>query len=419
MRRRLALLVAATTSIVVVAFLVPLALLVRDVGADRALDSAESAARSLTPVIATAADPATVTLALERADAARRLTVFLPDGRVLGVPATADAAVALARQGRAFSTDADGGRQVLVPVQRGDGTVVVRAFVPTSELRRGVVPAVAALAALGAGLLLVALLVADRLARTMVQPVAALADTAHRLSAGDLDARVEPAGPPEVAEVGAALNRLARRITELLTAERENVADLSHRLRTPVTALRLDSEGLRDPAEAARLTADVDRLERTVDALIREARRPVREGVGVTSDLAAVTRERVKFWGALAEDQGRRYGLEVPPGPLPVAVAREDLAAAVDALLGNVVAHTPDGTGFRVTVSAGVDAARLVVEDDGPGLPGAAVLARGASGAGGTGLGLDIVRRTAEAAGGTVTATNVPGARITVTLPNA
>ena len=416
MRRQLALLVAATTSIVVVAFLVPLALLVRDVGADRALDAAESAARSLTPVLATATDPSTVALAVERVDDTR-LTVFLPDGRVLGEPAGVDDAVGLARQGRAFSTDAPGGRQVLVPVQRGDGTVVVRAFVPDSELRRGVVPAVAALAALGLGLLLVALLVADRLARTMVQPVTALADTAHRLSAGELDARVEPAGPPEVAEVGGALNRLAHRITELLTAERENVADLSHRLRTPVTALRLDSEALRDPTEAARLSADVDRLERTVDELIREARRPVREGVGVTSDLAAVTRERVQFWGALAEDQGRRYGFEVPAEAVPVRVGADDLAAALDALLGNVIAHTPEGTSFRVTVSGDGGRAVLTVEDDGPGLPSDAVLARGTSGGGGTGLGLDIVRRTAEAAGGSVTASNAPGARITMTLP--
>src|SRR5688572_8109228 len=112
MRRQLALLVAATTSIVVVAFLVPLALLVRDVGADRALDAAESAARSLTPVLATATDPATVTLAVERVDDTR-LSVFLPDGRVVGEPASADDAVGLARQGRAFSTDAPGGRQVL------------------------------------------------------------------------------------------------------------------------------------------------------------------------------------------------------------------------------------------------------------------------------------------------------------------
>ena len=72
--------------------------------------------------------------------------------------------------------------------------------------------------------------------------------TAERLGRGDLDARVEPGGPDEVREVGAALNRLAARISELLAREREEVADLSHRLRTPVTALRLDVESLPEAA---------------------------------------------------------------------------------------------------------------------------------------------------------------------------
>ena len=96
---------------------------------------------------------------------------------------------------------------------------------------------------------------------------------------------------------------------------------------------------------------------------------------------------------------------DVAPGPLPVAVGRADLEALVDALLGNVFAHTPDGTAFAVRLgprSGG--GARLLVADAGPGLRvGADVLRRGASGGGSTGLGLDIARRTAEQAGGGLT----------------
>jgi signal transduction histidine kinase len=77
---------------------------------------------------------------------------------------------------------------------------------------------------------------------------------------------------------------------------------------------------------------------------------------------------------------------------VPVAVAAEDLAAAVDALLGNVFAHTPDGTGFAVTLT---DRAELTIADQGPGAP-SDVVARGASGGGSTGLGLDIARRAAR-----------------------
>ena len=74
----------------------------------------------------------------------------------------------------------------------------------------------------------------------------------------------------------------------------------------------------------------------------------------------------------------------------------------MDALLGNVFAHTPDGTSFAVRLAPRPGGgALLVVADAGPGLPqGSPALRRGASGAGSTGLGLDIARRGAEQAGG-------------------
>jgi signal transduction histidine kinase len=100
-------------------------------------------------------------------------------------------------------------------------------------------------------------------------------------------------------------------------------------------------------------------------------------------------RERVAFWSVLAEDTGREVRLDLVDGPLPVPVAAEDLAAAVEALLGNVFAHTPDGTPFAVSLRQdGV----LSIADEGPGLP-AGAGERGESTAGSTGLGLDIARR--------------------------
>ena len=143
-------------------------------------------------------------------------------------------------------------------------------------------------------------------------------------------------------------------------------------------------------------------------------------GVGTESDLTAVTRERVEFWAALAEDQGRRWSLDVPDQPVLVAVHPDDLGAALDALLGNVLAHTPDGVAFSVTVHAGrtdgpSGGGMLVVEDDGPGLPTADVTERGTSHGGSTGLGLDIVKRTSEASGGGIElgSSASGGARIT------
>jgi DNA-binding response OmpR family regulator/HAMP domain-containing protein len=206
---------------------------------------------------------------------------------------------------------------------------------------------VAFLVPLGAVLLLLGVAVADRLAVAVVRPIRTLARVSEELSGGELDRRAPAAdGPPEVRAVAAALNRLAGRIRDLLRQERESVADLSHRMRTPMTALRLDAEGLRDPAEAARILDHVDALDRAVTAVIEDARR---ERGAPSCDAAAVVAERVAFWAVLAEDQGRAVRTGLDPGPLPVAAAAADLAAAVDALLGNVFAHTEEGADPRDT----------------------------------------------------------------------
>ena len=153
--------------------------------------------------------------------------------------------------------------------------------------------------------------VADQLARSLVRPLTAVARVSDRLATGDLTARATVAGPPEVRRAGTGLNRLAARIGDLLAHERETVADLSHRLRTPLTALRIDAESLRDEAEMAQVLADVDIVERTVTEIIREARRPTGEGSGVLCDASDVVGERAAFWQPLAEDQERPMTVDI------------------------------------------------------------------------------------------------------------
>lgn len=246
MRRRLIGLVAATTSLVLVAFLVPLALLIQTVVEDRAMAAALTRAESLDAVVATADDDAvTTTLRRLEADNTYPVTLFLPDGTVRGAPAPRTDAVELASRGRSLTADTTGGREILVHVRVGDRrTTVIRTFVSDAQLSRGVLQFWLVLGALGLALLLLGLLIADRLARRLLVPITDLAHVSHRLAGGDLEVRASPDGPPEIREVAGGLNHLADRIKELLAAERERIADLSHRLRTPLTALRLEAEAL-------------------------------------------------------------------------------------------------------------------------------------------------------------------------------
>ncbi|WP_433308822.1 ATP-binding protein [Micromonospora sp. CA-269861] len=417
MRARLALLVAAVSVLTLIAFLVPLALLVRTVAEDRATVRATADAQSLVPVVGTA-DASTIRLTVEQlaAESGRQVSVFLPDGTVLGAQVPRTPAVALAARGQSLTGESAAGREVVIAVQgRADGTGVIRIAVPQRELTTGVTRAWLVLALLGVILVLIGLLVADRLARTLVRPISDLSAVSHRLANAELDARVTPAGPPELREVAGALNHLASRIQVLLVQEREQVADLSHQLRTPLTALRLEAESLRDPDDAARITAAADGLERAVTGLIRQARWRHTPAQPASADAASIVADRVAFWSVLAEDTGRAVTLDLTPGPLLVAVAADNLTAAVDALLGNVFAHTPDGTPFAVRLAREAGEVVLTVADEGPGMP-AGAIRRGASAAGSTGLGLDIARRAAQAAGGRLELRPGPGGGAQVLL---
>jgi signal transduction histidine kinase len=406
-RRRLLVLVAATTTLVLIAFLVPLAVLLRTVAAERATQAATVEVQALSTLVATTgADQLGVTVAQVDAGSAAAISVFLPDGTVLGTPAERTPLVELGRRGASETADVDGGREIVVAVRTGAGDVAVtRGFVTEDALTTGVVNAWLLLAALAVGLLGISLVVADRLGRRLVRASTELEAVSHRLARGDLDARAATDGPGELGVVAGALNGLAGRIVELLREERETVADLAHRVRTPLTALRLDAEALTDPEDAARIGTGVDGVQRAVTRAIEQARR---RGSGPDAgapvcDASAAVRERTAFWAVLAEDTDRETTLRIAPGPLLVGIGRADLEAALDALLGNVFTHTPDGTAMAVDLVAEPGGgAVLTVGDAGPGLASAAALRRGASGAGSSGLGLDIARRAAEQAGGSL-----------------
>jgi signal transduction histidine kinase len=403
MRGTLAVLMVAVTSMVALAFLVPLALIVRETAQSRALAGAERQASALVPVLALTTRSADLGHAMARTEAGRRglLAIHVKGGVTAGASRAPAAEVArAAAQTRASTVELPSGYVLLRPIALdGDRGAVIEVFVPADDLNRGVFSSWAVLTGVAVVLVAGSVLVGDRLGARVVRAARRLGTAATALGAGDLSERIYPDGPPELRAAATAFNSMANQVTHLLAAEREMAADLSHRLRTPLTALRLSLDHLGPQAEPSRQA--LARLEGEVDTIIAAARRPSR--AARACDAAEVLRERLAFWSALAEDQGRPWELVGATLPVRVPVPASELTAAVDALLGNVFRHTAEGTAFSVTLHEGQGQVGVLIADAGPGIPDPeAALERGASGSGSTGLGLDIARRLAESTGGTL-----------------
>lgn len=428
MRRSLAWRALLVSALIVLVFDVPLGLAIAGQARDRALTIGRSDARALAPIVSVTGDPRVPGAILSVADAARprQVSVVFPDGSVLGSgqviyeDALSDPlSVERAQRGESFNRPVPGGLVIYEPVPRSDGTTaVVRVLVPDAQLREGVLRSWVALGLLGAALIGLSVIVSDRIGRSVVRSVRSMSDVALALGRGDLTARAAPGGPPEVREVGAALNTLAERIEELIGTERSALADLSHRLRTPITALRAEVGVLPGGEARQRVEAGLDELARSVDQMIRDAQQPVRAGLGIVGDAGSVVRARTGFWAPLAEDQRRRLVVVAPGERVLTPVTESDLAAVLDALIDNVFSHTPEGTGFRVELSA-VEHVTVTVDDDGPGFAVGFGPVRGASTRGSTGIGLDMARRIVEGAGGRFTTMTRAGggARVRVELP--
>jgi signal transduction histidine kinase len=418
MRRRLAWVFVALAVMLAVGFLVPLGRSVRSQARLRAIAGAQSDARGVaTALAAVAGSTGNVPGATEvefvlNSFGSPDLMVILSDGTVLGSNIPVKQALELAMAGSVVA-EVDGGTAAIVPVTFGGSgdLIVVTAFVDNDTLREGVTSSWLILTALGLIVVIGSVPIADRFAVTIVRPVRDLSDAAHRWAGGDLTARVAPGGPPEVVESGRAFNQLAERLTDLLAAERERVADLSHRLRTPLAALRLQAESAGNPEERVALISDVVHLEGEVTALIEDVRRTDVDGPA-SSDLADVVGQRMGFWQVVAAAQDRTATMARPDNPIPVGVTAADVLAVLDNLVQNVLTHTEAGVAFNVAVAA--DPPTLTVADEGGGLASPAAFARGASGGGSSGLGLDIVRQVAERSGGSVVLGSGPGTKITV-----
>ncbi len=423
MRRQIGWLVAATTSVVALAFVIPLIFLIQTLARGTAMAKAESEAQGAELLVTYLHDDPRFPQLVAALDARSMpaTSVVTPTGQVYGSPISLDDDdVVRGRAGKPYEDNnrESGGVVVQSVLVEGVGTYVIIAKVSVDQLNKGVRDAWLTASGIGIGLTVISVIAAYRVVARMSGPLREVASVAHQLRSGNLAARAQPEGTDETRELAEALNGLADRITELLAAERAAVGEMAHRLRTPITALRLDAEAVSDPELAARLNEHIVEVQRSVDVIVKEARRGVRDDLTLACDAAAVVRDRLAFWSALAEDQGRPFWQKVPDGQVQVAMPSSDLVDLVDICVDNVFAHTEEGVAFGVTLVDGTDRAVLVVADEGPGFGAPHEVVDEADVVGRTGLGLQIVEKLVTGFGGTVTKSppDEHGATITVSL---
>jgi len=306
-----------------------------------------------------------------------------------------------------------------VPVRSETGVLgVVVVALPARPVEARIHRVWSALVVFAVALLGVAAAIGLGLARSLARPLSALAAAAGRLGNGDLETRAPTEGPSEVAEVATQFNAMASRLAELVGGQRQFLADASHQLRTPLTALRLRLENLAadlsgpSAQNLASAEAEVERLSRLVDGLLALSRdQDQTQPEPAVLDVTTVVDERCAAWSALAHEQGATVEVQMPHDrPVRAAVIPGHLEQILDNLLANAVEAGPAGQPIAVVVRDGGQGIEVHVRDHGPGLrPDERKRAFDrfwqANGAttGTSGLGLAIVRQLVVANRGTVT----------------
>lgn len=256
-----------------------------------------------------------------------------------------------------------------------------------------------------------AALIAWLIARSIAAPLSRVATIAEQLP-DDLSLRAqEHQGPAEVQAVAIALNTTAQRLTGILERTQAVAADASHHLKTPLTGVRLRLEAIEDISEqedvrveAQKATAEVDRLTRRIDQVLALARSDAGDTLRGRCDASGVIAERIDQASVTAQECDLQLVQDLAPHII-AAVTAPPLARVIDELLGNAFEYAR--TQVRITLVERDGFAVLTVEDDGLGLPTIEQevvfnrFVRGATAvAGGSGLGLALVRETARACGG-------------------
>lgn len=283
----------------------------------------------------------------------------------------------------------------------------------------------------GIAAFLLAVILAILITRSVAGPLGQLAEAAGGIAQGNYDQRVEPRGPEEVQRVAGSFNSMADQVKATQAAQRDFVANVSHDLKTPLTAISGWSQALLDgaagtPAErqlaAETIHTEAGRMARMVNELLDLAR--IESGQFQLSrrpvDLNDVLGEVFRAFQPQAEGKGIRFDLEREPVPHVLGDA-DRLVQVFTNLVDNALRHTPAGDQVGLAARSDGEWVEGVVRDTGPGIAEDELprvferfyrleksRARDESGRG-AGLGLAIVRELVVAHGGQVLVTSEPG----------
>ena len=325
---------------------------------------------------------------------------------------------------------------VAVPVaSSGHLYGAVRVSFPTSDVNRRIAVQRTRLIAVGVLSAGVVALLGVWLARWLVGPVAKLAAVTQRFGGGELSVRaVTNDGPREMRNLATEFNAMAARLDDLVASQNAFVADASHELRSPLTAIRLQLEAMEygEPGavERRRLRAleEVTRLSRNVDGLLLIARQE-RGGVPLaTVDVSSMLSARAKFWTPLAIERGLRVATSIPPTVM-VRATLDRIATVLDNLFANAIDAAAPNTTISLRAMTNDDTVELHVTDEGPGMSDEQRVAafdrfwragEARTLLSGSGLGLAIARKLVAADGGTIRLDSVlpTGIDAVVTFPS-
>jgi two-component system sensor histidine kinase BaeS len=213
--------------------------------------------------------------------------------------------------------------------------------------------------------------------RLLTRPMGDLVEAAGRIEKGDYTGHVAEYGPPELRSVAHAFNSMSARLKTIDEQRRGFLADVTHELRTPLSVIRGQAEGIADgvyPGDAAHIAPILDAAQ-TLDRLVEDLRTLVLTDAGnlvlnkEPTEIGVLVHDTVESFRFQADLGGVILTAEIADNLPTLEVDPARLRSAIGNLLSNAIRHTPAGGSVKVAVSSAGDQVTITVTDTGEGIP--------------------------------------------------